>query len=136
MVFPVVMYGCECWTMKKTECQRINDFELWCWRRLLRVPWTARRSNKSNLKRSVLNIHLKAWCWSWYSDTLAINVKNWLIWKGPYARKDWRWEERIATLVSFLIISIFFSLICFKWWTLLFFFGKYRLFFFVALLPV
>ena len=50
MVFPVVMYGCESWTIKKAECQRIDTFELWCWRRLLRVPWTARRSNKSILK--------------------------------------------------------------------------------------
>ena len=50
MVFPVVMYGCESWTMKKTERQRIDAFELWCWRRLLRVPWTARRSNQSILK--------------------------------------------------------------------------------------
>ena len=50
MVFPVVMYGCESWTIKKAECQRIDAFELWCWRRLLRVPWTARRSNKSILK--------------------------------------------------------------------------------------
>ena len=50
MAFPVVMYGCESWTIKKAECQRINAFELWCWRRLLRVPWTARRSNKSILK--------------------------------------------------------------------------------------
>ena len=50
MVFPVVMYGCESWTVKKAECQRIDDFELWCWRRLLRVPWTARRSNQSTLK--------------------------------------------------------------------------------------
>ena len=50
MVFPVVMYGCESWTIKKAECQRINAFELWCWRRLLRVPWTARRSNQSILK--------------------------------------------------------------------------------------
>ena len=47
MVFPVVMYGCESWTIKKVECQRIGVFELWCWRRLLRVPWTARRSNQS-----------------------------------------------------------------------------------------
>ena len=51
MVFPVVMYGCESWTVKKGECQRINAFELWCWRRLLRVPWTARRSNQSILKQ-------------------------------------------------------------------------------------
>ena len=50
MVFPVVMYGCESWTVKKTECQRIDAFELWCWRRLLRVPWTARRFNQSILK--------------------------------------------------------------------------------------
>ena len=50
MVFPVVMYGCESWTIKKTECQRIDAFELWCWKRLLRVPWTARRSNQSILK--------------------------------------------------------------------------------------
>ena len=50
MVFPVVMYGCESWTIKKAEHQRINAFELWCWRRLLRVPWTARRSNQSILK--------------------------------------------------------------------------------------
>ena len=50
MVFPVVMYGCESWTVKKAECRRINVFELWCWRRLLRVPWTARRLNRSILK--------------------------------------------------------------------------------------
>ena len=50
MVFPVVMYGCESWTIKEAECQRIDAFELWCWRRLLRVPWTARRSNQSILK--------------------------------------------------------------------------------------
>ena len=50
MVFPVVMYGCESWTVKKAECRRTDAFELWCWRRLLRVPWTARRSNQSTLK--------------------------------------------------------------------------------------
>ena len=50
MVFPVVMYGCESWTIKKTECQRTDAFELWCWRRLLLIPWTARRSNQSILK--------------------------------------------------------------------------------------
>ena len=61
MVFPVVMYGCESWTIKKAERQRINAFELWCWRRLLRVLWTARRSNQSILKEisPVLNIHWK-----------------------------------------------------------------------------
>ena len=50
MVFPVVMYGCESWTIKKAECQRIDAFELWCWRRLLSIPWTARRSNQSIVK--------------------------------------------------------------------------------------
>ena len=53
MVFPVVMYGCESWTVKKAERQRIDAFELWCWRRLLRVPWTARRSNQSILKEII-----------------------------------------------------------------------------------
>ena len=59
MVFPVIMYGCERWTIKKTEHQRIEAFELWCQRRLLRVPWTSRRSNQSILKETVLNIHRK-----------------------------------------------------------------------------
>ena len=59
MVFPVVMYGCESWTVKKAECWRINAFELWCWRRLLRVPWTARRSNQSILKEISPGISLE-----------------------------------------------------------------------------
>ena len=59
MVFPVVMYGCESWTIKKAECQRIGTFELWCWRRLLRVPWTARRSNQSILKEISPGISLE-----------------------------------------------------------------------------
>ena len=59
MVFPVVMYGCESWNVKKTECQRIDAFELWCWRRLLRVPWTARRSNQSILKEISPGISLE-----------------------------------------------------------------------------
>ena len=56
MFFPVVMHGCESWTLKKAECRRIDAFELWCWRRLLRVPWTARRSNQSILKE------ISPWC--------------------------------------------------------------------------
>ena len=59
LVFPVVMYGCESWTVKKAEGQRIDAFELWCWRRLLRVPWTARRSNKSILKEINLGCSLE-----------------------------------------------------------------------------
>ena len=59
MVFPVVMYGCESWTVKKAECRRIDAFEMWCWRRLLRVPWTARRSNQSILKEISPGISLE-----------------------------------------------------------------------------
>ena len=59
MVFPVVMHGCESWTVKKAECQRIDAFELWCWRRLLRAPWTARRSNQSILKEISPGISLE-----------------------------------------------------------------------------
>ena len=57
VVFPVVMYGCESWTIKKAECHRIDDFELWCWRRPLRVPWTAKRSNQSILKKISLGFN-------------------------------------------------------------------------------
>ena len=60
MVFPVVVYNCDSWTIKKAECQRIDAFELWCWRRLLRVPWTARRSSQSILKEIRLEYSLKA----------------------------------------------------------------------------
>ena len=59
MVFPVVKYGCENWTIKKAECQRIDAFKLWCWRKLLKAPWTARRSNQSILRKSTLNTHWK-----------------------------------------------------------------------------
>ena len=92
MVFPVIMYGCESWTLKKAECQKIDAFELWCWRRLLRVPWTASRSNQSIVWKSVLDIHWKEWCWSWNSNSWPPDAKNWLIGKNPDARKDWRWE--------------------------------------------
>ena len=64
MVFPVFMYGCESWTIKKAEHRRIDVFELWWWKILFRVPCTARRSNQS-IRKSVLNIHWKDWCWSW-----------------------------------------------------------------------
>ena len=61
MVFSVVMYGCESWTIKKGECRRIDAFELWCWRRLLKVPWTARRSNQSILKEISPDYSLEGW---------------------------------------------------------------------------
>ena len=89
MVFPVVMCGCESWTVKKAERRRIDAFELWCWRRLLRVPWTARRSNHSILKGgcSVLGVHWKVWCWSWNSSTLASWCKE-----LTHLQRPWRWE--------------------------------------------
>ena len=87
MVFPVVMYGCENWTIRKTECQRIDAFELWCWRRLLRLPWIARRSNQSILKEIVLNIHWKNWCWSWNCNTLATSCELLTHWKRPWCRE-------------------------------------------------
>ena len=71
MFFPLVMYGCDIWTIKKAEHQRIDAFELWSWRRLFRVPLTARRSNQWILKKLVLNIHWRDWCWSWSSTTLV-----------------------------------------------------------------
>ena len=94
IIFPVVMYGCESWTVKKAEHWRIDAFELWCWRRFLRVPWTARRSNQSILKEispeySLEGLMLKL--------KLQFFVNNWLIWKDPDAGKDWRREEEGTT---------------------------------------
>ena len=96
MVFPVVIYRCESWTIKKAEHRRIDAFELWCWRRLFRVPWTARRSNQSTDYQS----------WNFIERTDAEaetpvlwppDAKNWLIWKYPDAGKDWRQEEKGMT---------------------------------------
>ena len=84
MVFPVVMYGCESWTIKKAECQRIDAFELWYWRILLRVPWTARRSI---LKEITSEQSLEDWCWSWNSNTLATWCEEQTRLKIP-----WCWE--------------------------------------------
>ena len=86
MIFPVVMCGCESWTIKRAESRRIDAFELWCWKRLLRVPWTARKSNYSIVKDSVLKIHWKDWCWS--SNPFATCCKELSHWKRP-----WCWER-------------------------------------------
>jgi len=87
MVFPVVMYGCESWTVKKAECRRIDAFELWCWRRLLRVPWSARRSNQSILKDISPGISLEGMMLKLKTPILwPPHVKSWLI------AKDWCWE--------------------------------------------
>ena len=94
MVFPVVMYGCESWTVKKAEHRRIDAFELWCWRRLLKVPWTA----------EIQPVHPKgdqSWVFIGRTDAEAEtpvfwppHAKSWLIWKYPDAQKDWGQEEK------------------------------------------
>ena len=95
MVFSVVMYGCESWTIKKSECRRIDAFELWCWRRLLRVPWTARRSNQSILKeispeysleRLMLTLKLQ------YFDYLMRRTDSW--------KRPWTWNNRLVLTVA------------------------------------
>ena len=88
MIFPVVMYGCESWNTKKAEHWIIEAFELWCWRRLLRVPWTARRFNQSILKESSPDFHWKDWCWSWNFNTLATWYEELTNLKRP-----WCWEK-------------------------------------------
>ena len=83
MVFPVVMYEHQSWTIKKAECQRIDAFEQCCWRKLFIVPWTARWSKHSILNKSVLKIYWKDWCWGWSSNTLATWCKELTHWKWP-----------------------------------------------------
>ena len=87
MVFPVVMYGCESWTVKKAEHRRIDAFELWCWRTLLRVPLTARRSNQSILKEISPECS-KDWCWSWNSNTLGTWCEE-----LTHLKRTWSWER-------------------------------------------
>ena len=125
MVFPVVMNGCENWTIKKAECQRIDAVQLWCWRRLLRVPWTARRSNQSILNQS--------WVFIGRTDAEAgismfwtSDVKNWLLGKDPDAGKDeggrrrgWqrmRWLDVITDSKDMsLCLFVCFSFIFISW---------------------
>ena len=99
MVFPMVMYGCESWTIKKAECRRTDAFELSCCRRLLGVPWTARRSNLSMLKEISPGYSMEGLMLN-EADTPILwppDAKNWLIWKDPDAGKDWRLEEKGTT---------------------------------------
>ena len=88
MVFPVVMYGYENWTIKKAEYWRIDAFELWCWRRLLRVPWTARISNQSILKEISPEYSLGGLSWSWNSNTLATWCEE-----LTHLKRLWCWER-------------------------------------------
>ena len=97
MVFPVVMYGFESWAVKKDECQRIDAFELWCWRRLLRIPWTC---------KEIQPVHSKDWSWVFFGGNDAIaetpvlwppHVKSLLIGKDSDAGRDWGQEEKGMT---------------------------------------
>ena len=97
-------------TVKKAEHWRIDAFELWCWRRLLRVPWTARRSNQSIQRKSVLNIHFKDWCWSWNSNTLATwweELTHWRPWCWKRLRAgegdDRGWDGWMASLTQWTL---------------------------------
>ena len=96
------------WTIKKAEHWRIDAFELWCWRRLLRVPWTARRSNQSILKEISPGVHWKDWCWSWNSNTLATWCEELTHWKRPWCWErfktgegdDREWDGQMASLTQ------------------------------------
>ena len=90
-------YGCESWNIKKAECQRIDAFKLWWWRRLLRVPWTVKRSNQSILRKSVLNITGRTVAEAEAPINLPPDAKNWLTEKDPDADKDLRQEEKEMT---------------------------------------
>ena len=108
------MYGCERWTIKKAECWRIDAFELWCWRRLLRLPWTARRPDQSIIKEispeySLEVWILEVWCWSWSSHTLATWCEELTLWKKPWCweglktggeRDDRGWDGWMASLTQ------------------------------------
>ena len=87
MVFPVVMHGYESWTIKKAECWRIDAFKLWHWKRLLRIPQTA-RSSQFILKEISPDIHWKDWCWSWNSNTLATWCEE-----LTHLKRPWCWER-------------------------------------------
>ena len=102
MVFPVVMYGFESWTIKKAECRRIDAFELWCWRRLLRVPWTARRSNQSILFIERTNAEAETpvlwppdakrpWCWERLKAGGEGDDRGWDDWMASLTRWTWVW---------------------------------------------
>ena len=98
MVFPLVMYGCESWTVKKAECRRIDAFELWCWRRLLRVPWTARRANQSILKEISPGCSLEGMTLKLklqYFGHLIRRVDS--LEEDPDAGRDWGQEEKGTT---------------------------------------
>ena len=123
MVFPVVMYGCESCTLKKAEHWRIVAFELWCWKRLLQVPWPARRSNQSIPEKINPEYSLKNWCWSWNSNTLATWCEEVTHLKRPWCYEilkvggegcDRAWDGSIVSQTQWTWIWL--SSQCW-WWT-------------------
>ena len=94
MVFPVVTYGCESWTIKKAEHQRTGAFKLWCWRRLLRVPWTARRSNQSILKEINPEYPLEGLMLKF--QFLGHLIRRVTLWRRPDSRRDWGQEKGVT----------------------------------------
>ena len=119
MIFLVVMYGCESWTIKKTECWRMDAFEMWCWRSLLRVPWTARRSNQSILKELSLNIHWKDWCWSsnilatWCEELTHLKIPwCWETLKAGGEGDDRGWDGWMASLTQWTWVWVSSG----RWW--------------------
>ena len=97
MVFPVVMYGCESWTVKKAECRRIDAFEPWCWRRLFRVPWTARRSNQSILKEISPGISLEGMMLKLKLQYFGHLIRRVDSLEKTDAGRDWGQEEKGTT---------------------------------------
>ena len=89
-VFLIVIYGCKSWTIKKAECWKTDAFELWCWRSISKVPWTAKRSDQLILRKSTLNIHWKDWCWSWKPNTLATWCEEMIHWKRSWCSERLR----------------------------------------------
>ena len=118
MVFPVVMYGCESWIMKKTERRRIDAFELWCWRRLLRVPWTARRSNQSILKEispgcslEGMLLKLKLQYFGHLMRRVDSLEKTLLLGRIGGRRDDWGWDGWMASLTRWMWVSELWELV-------------------------
>ena len=110
LAFPVVMYGCESWTIKKSECQRIDAFELWCWRRLLRVPWTARRSNQSILQEISHEYSLEGLKLQYFGQVMqtANSLEKRIMLRNFEGRKkmEWQWTRWLYCITDSMDVSV------------------------------